>query len=989
MFTLTDLYKAYRKAKHEAFADATQPCSLDFVKYEKLLHVNLLHLKKLLHDRNVPWYTREKIFLGHAYLPKSIEPAETEAENQAHFSSGDQTMDWARKFGPEKSKAEVNFRLVIIPSVDFQIISALWVMHVGRTYDASLDDKLAYGNRPRKSTSGSISGLSAADDSYALFRPYFSGYREWRENGIKAMREGLKEEQSVVALTMDARRYYHNISPKFLISPSFLKNNEIKLNYVQLRFTKELIWALENWYESTPDYDGTSCGAVPVGLSASKIIANVLLAEFDRIVTSTLGCRYYGRYVDDIFLVVDKDGFESAKEVMQWLRDKLDGYVVLERQRGGSTGLRVTLPYTDQSKIVFAGAKQKIFMLKGKHGLDLVGQIADQIRKSSSEHRLIPSLGEVDKILSDALLASNDAAVEADTLRKAEAMSIRRQGLSIALRNLESYARDVNSIEWLDKRESTYGVIIRHVITPVGIFNYLKQIIRVFGVMIACGDWRYASILLDKVNNTFDIVREGVDASVNKKYLNSVEDIYRRGFLESAISSSTIAGFKFDLKFRKILRLLDTDKAIFRRIGISEKVAKSCSNEMLLADLGRRPYKDYWYNDNPSVNLQPKIPNVDFIKQLSVLVRGLKPHIVRQLNDPYWPALAFSTRPPTLPEICLMMPDLMSEPDGLAKALLALRGAVIPAIHKGLALVRPEDKWLGCFVPNFPHEGTVQIAVPSYIMADDDWKAALKGAPNLSLRRYEGLTSLINSILNAAPDIDYIALPECSVPFSWAFSIAKSLSRSGVSFICGIEPNPRLKNYRNDALVSLVTNYGGYASHLLFRQPKMDLAHHEASDVSKAKLNFVKPKHPYGRPLYTHGRFCFAVLLCSDLTNINNRRALQGAVDSLFVLEWNPDVDTFSYLVESASHDLHAPVIQVNNRKYGDSRIRAPFKNDYDRDVVRVKGGDKDFFVVASFDYMSLRKFQSKLGGTDGLYKPLPIGFKITDNRNLKKLRRF
>ena len=136
------------------------------------------------------------------------------------------------------------------------------------------------------------------------------------------------------------------------------------------------------------------------------------------------------------------------------------------------------------------------------------------------------------------------------------------------------------------------------------------------------------------------------------------------------------------------------------------------------------------------------------------------------------------------------------------------------------------------------------------------------------------------------------------------------------------------------------------------------------------------------RPIFHHGAHFFTVLLCSDLTNIDNRRHAQGFVDSVFALEWNPDTTSFSALVESAALDVHAYVVQVNNRRYGDSRVRAPFRRDYDRDVVRVKGGDADYFVVASLNVADLRSFHKAATiSKDDLYKPLPIGFKISIER--------
>jgi len=137
-------------------------------------------------------------------------------------------------------------------------------------------------------------------------------------------------------------------------------------------------------------------------------------------------------------------------------------------------------------------------------------------------------------------------------------------------------------------------------------------------------------------------------------------------------------------------------------------------------------------------------------------------------------------------------------------------------------------------------------------------------------------------------------------------------------------------------------------------------------------------------PIYNHGGFRFGVLICSDMTNPKNRVHFQGKVDSLFVLEFNPDVKTFSFLVEGAAHDVHTFVIQVNNRLYGDSRVRAPYKEEHKRDSVRIKGGIEDYYVIAEIDYHSLRNFQkgkNKKSNTE--FKPVPIGFEVSKERSV------
>ena len=104
------------------------------------------------------------------------------------------------------------------------------------------------------------------------------------------------------------------------------------------------------------------------------------------------------------------------------------------------------------------------------------------------------------------------------------------------------------------------------------------------------------------------------------------------------------------------------------------------------------------------------------------------------------------------------------------------------------------------------------------------------------------------------------------------------------------------------------------------------------------------------------------------------------------ILSWNQDLETFSTLIESSALDVHAYTILVNNRTYGDSRIRVPAKQSYNRDLARVRGGENDFVVTATLDIKELRAFQSrfKRWTQEGdKFKPLPEGFEILGSRKL------
>ncbi len=163
-------------------------------------------------------------------------------------------------------------------------------------------------------------------------------------------------------------------------------------------------------------------------------------------------------------------------------------------------------------------------------------------------------------------------------------------------------------------------------------------------------------------------------------------------------------------------------------------------------------------------------------------------------------------------------------------------------------------------------------------------------------------------------------------------------------------------------------------------------APHERDELRRSfDLSLAPPdRDSCEKYVYRHFGFSFSVLICSELTDITYRETLRGKVDSLIVLCWNQDLETFAALIESAALDVHCYTALVNNRKYGDSRVRGPYKQAWKRDLVRVRGGLHDYFVITELDISGLREFQSfheSPSDERASFKPTPEGFRITSSR--------
>lgn len=995
--SLSDLYVAYKKAKVEAYYENTHFHALAFTEYEQDLHRNLSILHAVLLDKNSKWSSNLSFIGDYAYLPRSIDCTEWDNDFDGHFRALNPLTDWERRFEEYKTQAITKFRLIIRPSVDFQVISALWIIKVGHLFDGAVNSDISYANRLRRSY-GEFGDVHSPKPelnltAMGLFIPYFSSYRKWRENGLAMMEKSLLARKNILAITMDIEQFYHRVSPKFMLRESFLSSLDLVLSQTERKFTSAILEAIQTWYRSTPDFEDHTAGAIPVGLSASKIIANVLLANFDNAIVNQLHPIYYGRYVDDVFLVIENiENLTNAKEALKSIADSLKPFLIVQQKGSGAPSLKLDLPYARDSHLVFSGEKQKIFALSSEHGLDLIQHIREQIRIQSSEYRLLPVLPTAGvEMASKALLATPNATLQVDALRKADVVSVRRLGISLLLRDIESYSADLQPKSWLKLREEFYGLVKRHVLTPTGFFEYFGYLPRVFGLMLSCRDVDAAKQFVSDLIQVVSLLKR--TTTVSKPEQQHKFDLclaqYGRALLQAGLSSATERKISIDKKYLSIIKELEFFDPNLP-IPSSVTKLKQLVHQILLADWGRRPYKDYWYLSQETNEAGPPIP-----RQREV-IRKLRLGAIRRfrkqstdLKVPHWPALVFPTRPLRVDEIALIAPDILKSSEQYKHAIMALRGARVPSLSKFGVLSSDDidnEDFVNFVVPGKQRK-VITVAITSYQTTKEQWIKAAKNKQDRSLERYKNLNWLVNRILQETNRPDYIIFPELSIPLRWALRVARKLATNNVSLLAGVEYHldRSTRSLRNDCLISLVTNWPGYACHIARLQPKFSPAHGELIELRKLKQATFLPKGYLAKPtVYVHKGFCFSTLICSDLTNLTHRHYLRGNIDALFALEWNLDTKTFASLVEATASDLHAFVAQVNNRLYGDSRIRVPAKEDFLRDLVQVKGGTSDYYVFGEIDYLALRKEQRRTPKIPR-YKPIPIGFLMSSFRKKSK----
>ncbi len=287
--------------------------------------------------------------------------------------------------------------------VDTHIISALWVNMIGHQFDAKLGDS-CYGARLKRVRNDELftedNDKPFHNNSIGSFVPYFQPYQKWRSDGLKAIRNELEKDRDIIAVSLDLKSYYHFIDPLAISGNALHEALDLELTNEEKAFSEQLARLLKTWAEGASKF-GQSVGGkkakitggLVIGLTCSRVISNVLLHKWDKLVLEKLSPIHYGRYVDDMFLVLRDTGtIINSSDLMNVIQARMGGKFISQNAANKKVwAINQGPEIQGESKISLQSDKQKLFVLQGRAGLDLLDSIEREIYELSSEHRLMPS----------------------------------------------------------------------------------------------------------------------------------------------------------------------------------------------------------------------------------------------------------------------------------------------------------------------------------------------------------------------------------------------------------------------------------------------------------------------------------------------------------------------------------------------------------------------------------------------------------------------
>jgi hypothetical protein len=558
------------------------------------------------------------------------------------------------------------------------------------------------------------------------------------------------------------------------------------------------------------------------------------------------------------------------------------------------------------------------------------------------------------------------------------------------------------------------------------LLDYFDYLPRVLGLAIACRDWKDAELMCAEVDTAIAGIRRLCEVKGNGITMNgysvdpkaeSTWDTITATIIES-MRAAVLGAWPWQETEVRARPEQPTEEAakVMARLGMEVAELEKVVCSLVESDLARTPLKEhrraYGYSEacGAQASGMEEITSHrdEDVRVILGFLRDTKGRRIRHalqtespMTDPSSESVLpylFPTRPYTPREIAELdarCVDPGEDPGGTIAAtehwgrlVRALRGIWTRVDVAAISACSRDSRSPGRVVSVGVPGGALsrRLCLANLSISDPDWHACANGTPSLSLTRYGQLARLVNSVLRAKPRPHYLLLPELALPRRWVPSVANRLLQSRISLVSGVEYEHLPGNQvRNDAVLALIDDRLGFESSVFIWQHKTEPAPAEEEVLLHVHGRSWAPVSRRDEVvIYRHQGVDFGVLICSELQKIRFREAFQGEVDCLLILGWNKDLETFSALVEAAALDVHAYVAFVNNRRFGDSRVRCPAKEQHNRDLCRIRGGLDDFAVTIEVDVAGLRRFQSRAKSwprADDPFKPVPQGFRIAARR--------
>lgn len=870
---------------------------------------------------------------------------------------------------PKKSTlSKVNF--YIKAPVELLVLDAIWMILVGKiAYSHSAISTCAYANKPKLDQLyfDNENLLDGTDfDSNRLFVPYFKQYTAWRNTAFRKIESRYNQKKDSVLISLDLKSYYYSVTFDFDDLPRYL-NDDARLTEIA-SLTRIIRQIYIDYTSEMQKYRGAipaNCQkgqcALPIGLHSSMLIANLYLYELDMAITEQVAPVFYGRYVDDILIVVDKPQ-DCEITVTSILHETLVRKEIIKPK--GSKEYSVLIPNTAPNYLTLQANKIRCLYFDHNEPDALINLLceASNIKASMSEGMQMPDIGFSERSFDEQAYSLGE---KAGSLKVRDFLfSSNNYEATLFINDLIRASKnvDVSDSKHREFMVEQIGQILKFYNGRQAV-EYRSAWINVFSLILINDQYeffvKFYQQLLDSINEVIAGQLESIESPKSGIVLNRVKDaLFEQLKIAASIAIAPLA--IEETKAHIIAAIADSTKQI--EVSAFSDIFEN-AKDIRNANLFNNHFSSFplisYITATLDVNFSLIKARPQDIVYLSKNSDGILPLNERKIQ--------LCPRFIHFDELCLLnfLTHFYEGGNPVSKHIDQLSDVFFKINNLQNAFPSLETNAEVCDGINLhqlsapinthkPLSGSLKIALASVWLDEmKDIQPVLKNpVHDLSPRKKQNLYKLLNEARKS--NANMIVFPEYYLPIYWIEELYTFSRTNSIAIVCGlryITNSQRAYNYMV-VLQPFRANRFNYTIPL-FREKN----HYAPAEISALAAEHYECKDPESPSIHLidWDGIKFSDLMCFELTNIEYRYLLRSKIDVLIVPELNKDTAYFSNIVESASRDLHCFVVQANTSKYGDSRITGPY-NSLFKDIIKIKGGENNVLLIGTVNCAEIQQ---------------------------------
>lgn len=801
-------------------------------------------------------------------------------------------------------------------------------------YANTLSDTYLYNDEP------DTNGINF--ENSRLFNIYYLKYSSWRNGAFDALSKNYSEKKSSVLYSLDISSYYYDIRYDFNFS-------EIKTD-LDSKFPFEFL--IDLFRDISFDYfkkvslvkSGLNdikpqSTPLPIGLFISMIISNLYLRKFDELIKRNKKVIFYGRYVDDILIVINSKKYQGSVSQQVLIDDFLVKYGILIKENGS-----FSLKYFSNLKI--QNDKIKTLYLDKYESKSIIDIYNKKIRVIPSQVNL-DFYAKMDLIDFDEYTHEYENFGTESKIRDIGRLSINKLKVSKFLTSLLMGIKgiDLNN-QVVQNQITTQTKKLEKFFINSAFIEHLGSLVDVFYFFVIT---KKKKSLLKSYSQLLDLAKSikiDIDC-INAKELKS--RLIKNVTSVVEISASLAMSIDYPNYLSKKCKSLPVERAnnilqsnMFNNNLLDYPLYSYATNELpiSLIEVSLNNFVNLNILNENKIKFLPRFVHLSeimvFDKLLSITQNyGEEQHNpkefqisvmryidINHLNRTSWKDyMSIIEKSPNIDYHTDYVTVLDSTQHNLEKFRVSVANI---NVDSNIAIER---------ILNPNHELT-------------------------SFEKRKFYNTLLYSIVDGRTS-NMIVFPELFLPVRWLNEMINFSRKTQTAIITGMQYLRSTNNEVKNFIVTIIPFLSGHQkskSSIVYIREKNDYPPLEVQLLAERSFS-VKNQVTPSYQIFKWRNLYFSNMLCYELTDISARARFRGEIDLLAIPELNKDTPYFSNIIESCVRDLHAFIIQSNTSYYGDSRISGPYDRNH-MNIIQIKGGINNYIVTEVLNIKELRLFQ-------------------------------